>query len=66
MPLVRGVLAVLGMLIGVAAPLLAQPVSGNEGDVAWWGAGWWILITLVLLVGCILFVVKGIKRPNRR
>lgn len=44
---------------------VAQPVTKNEGAEAWWGAGVWILITLVLLVGMVLFLVKGIKRPNR-
>jgi hypothetical protein len=65
MRLRRDFMAVPGLLLGTALQAGAQPTTGNEGDVAWWGAGFWILMTIVLLVGCILLVVKGIQRPNR-
>lgn len=53
------------LLLGTTIGAAAQPVTENEPAAVWWGAGLWILITVVLLVGAALFVVKGIKRPNR-
>lgn len=29
------------------------------------GAAFWIVLTIVLLVGALLFVFKGLKEPNR-
>lgn len=65
MPLAERTLIVFGLIVAATLRVAAQPVTENEGASAWWGAGVWILITLVLLIGAGILLAKALKRPNR-
>lgn len=51
-----------------AATATAQVASDQPetGAGAWFGAAFWIGITVLLVFGAALFVYQGMKRPNRR
>jgi hypothetical protein len=51
---------------GTSALVAAQPVTQGQADEGgWWGAAAWIIITAAFLVAAIVFVMMGMRRPNR-
>lgn len=54
----------LSMAQGVAAQAAREPDAGG-GAGALWGAGVWIGITILLLVGVVIIAYQAMKRPNR-
>jgi hypothetical protein len=55
-----------GPILGVVTAASAQPVAANQSNIAAWGVVYRVGITLVRLVGCIVLVYTGGKRPNRQ
>lgn len=49
---------------GVAAQAAREPTTGG-GVGALWGAGVWIGITILLLVGVVIIAYQAMKHPNR-
>jgi LPXTG-motif cell wall-anchored protein len=62
------VIAFAFALLVNAATALAQVASDQPqtGAGAWFGALFWVGITLLLLLGAGLIAYQGAKRPNRR
>ena len=48
----------------VAAQAAREPNAGG-GAGALWGAGVWIGLTILLLVGVVIIAYQAMKRPNR-
>lgn len=54
----------LSLAPGVAAQAAREPNAGG-GAGALWGAGVWIGLTILLLVGVVIIAYQAMKRPNR-
>jgi hypothetical protein len=50
---------------GIAAQAAREPDAGGGSAGAIWGAGVWIGITILLLVGVVIIAYQATKRPNR-
>ena len=63
-------IAIVAMAVLLA---LAQGAAGQvnthttSGEIfgAWWGAGFWIGITVLLLIAVLVIAFQASKRPNR-
>ena len=50
---------------GIAAQASREGAATTTAAGNWWGAGFWIGITILLLVGVIIVAYQASKRPNR-
>jgi hypothetical protein len=55
---------VLALAEGVAAQA-SREATTTAASGSWWGAGVWIGITILLLVGVLIIAYQASKRPNR-
>ncbi len=49
---------------GIAAQASREATSATSAG-SWWGAGFWIGITLLLLIGVLIVAYQASKWPNR-